>query len=150
MKNWKTSLLGILAAVASMLQHSTDPKWKAIGTNVLDLSIALGLWLAADKSHPNLQDAAPAPVDKRQIPLMLLFALLLPLTLLTGCVSYVDPSGQRLTTFLQKSAVEGLRVNPKTGLSVKSAETSGDADMIRAIFDAGVQAGKLAKTAVAP
>jgi hypothetical protein len=56
----------------------------------------------------------------------------------SGCVSYVrDEKGERLHSFLQKSTFEGLRVSPKTGLSIKSAETQGDGDMIRAIYEAG-------------
>jgi hypothetical protein len=56
---------------------------------------------------------------------------------LTGCVQYTAPDGTRFTSFLQKSSVEGLRVSPKTGLSVKSAETQGDTEFIRAVYEAG-------------
>lgn len=72
------------------------------------------------------------------------------LLMFSGCVSYVrDEKGERLTGFLQKSTFEGLRVSPKTGLSVKSAETQGDVEMVRAIYEAGkaaaIEAAKTAK-----
>lgn len=62
---------------------------------------------------------------------------------LQGCVNYYrDEKTESFTSFLQKSSVQGLRVNKS--LSVKSADSQGDVEMFRAIFEAGKQAGKAA------
>lgn len=77
---------------------------------------------------------------------LLAISLLISIAL-TGCAQYsVRPDGStRLTLFMQKAAFEGLKVSPKTGLSVKVAETQGDAELAHAIA-AGAAEGAIKGT----
>jgi hypothetical protein len=72
---------------------------------------------------------------------------------LSGCAQYtVQKDGStRLTLFMQKAAFEGLKVSPKTGLSVKVAETQGDAELAHAIASGAAEgAAKGAKKTLIP
>lgn len=70
----------------------------------------------------------------------------------SGCVRFAQtsPDGTKTTLLgvLQKSTFEGLRASPKTGLSVKSGETSTDVDALRAIAE-GAASGAVSGAAKA-
>ena len=59
--------------------------------------------------------------------------------LTSGCTMY-QGKDERFISFFQKTSVEGLKV--KDGLTIKKADTAGDVDMVRALYEAGLAAGK--------
>lgn len=100
-----------------------------------DFLVTLCDWLDDGKINKSFDPQRPLPG------IGLVLALLLTLAMV-GCARYsTNPDGsQSLTLFMQKAAFEGLKVSPKTGLSVKVAETQGDVDLARAIAE-GAAAG---------
>jgi hypothetical protein len=92
MKNWKTSLLGLLATAGAFLKHSADARYQSLGDLCNQIALAAGLWFAADSSHPALQSpaASTAVTDPRQSKLPGVGLILLCVGLLcfgSGCVN---------------------------------------------------------------
>lgn len=65
------------------------------------------------------------------------------ITLFTGCAvnNYTSADGTKLKQFifLQKASVDGLRVSPKTGLSIKATDTETQTEAIAAMTEAAVR-----------
>lgn len=125
---WLHALVNILTA-APLLAGSISPTKAvtviAISTAVKEIVLTLGDLFDDWQLNKSFSAIAFA--------FLVLFAA-------TGCVSYRDPDGTRFTSFLQKSSVHGLNVS-KSGMRVKDAETQGDGDFLRSLYEAGKAAG---------
>jgi hypothetical protein len=73
-------------------------------------------------------------------PLWACAAAMLLLALCSGCTYYNPRTGTYLSVF-KKVEAEGITISTN-GLSVKNAKSSGDAEMFRAVFEAGLATGK--------
>lgn len=73
-------------------------------------------------------------------PLWLAALCMALLALCSGCTYYNHQRGVYFS-LLKKVEAEGITISTN-GLSVKNAKSSGDAEMFRAIFEAGKEVGK--------
>lgn len=133
MKNWKTSLMGILVGLSGFFKHSPDPKWQSLGDTLMQISVALGFWFAADNSHPALQTApaAASPQDKRQsnlpglVPLFLIGGLLFFGSGCAGAAACIRAAGKDASpATLQIRSIYATVVYTRGGASTNSVEIS--------------------------
>jgi hypothetical protein len=121
MKNWKTSLLGVLATIGEYLKSQPDPTQQHAGEILFRVSILLGFWFAADHSHPALNSpSANVPPEVKSslgtfVHILLLGAVLF---IVSGCAA--TRTVQRMDTRATNGVTES-RLTKTTTLSIWDA-----------------------------